>query len=153
MKTINNYQVLLYIVVMFISVGGHAQYAHYGDAFSPALGLEAQSPEVSELIANYHLEKANDAHYLSKEGVELVLKDGLLTSVRLYQNSPAYGKFIAVLPRQVKFGMSAGEIKALLGKPTVNYSSSGYSEFETDGKILSCWFEKGKLSQVSVSLK
>lgn len=153
MKTVRKIKACMLVFALFISVGAWGQYANYGDVFTPALGKEVQSPEVSELITNYHLEKANETHYLSNEGVELILKNGLLTEVRFYQNSPVYGKFVGVLPRQLKFGMSTGEVKALLGKPTVSYNTSGYLEFERDGKIVSCWIEEGKLSQVSVSLK
>lgn len=153
MKTVRKIKALLLLSALFISVGAWGQYANYGDVFTPALGKEVRSEEVTALIANYHLEKANEAHYLSNTGVELILRNGQLTEVRLYQNSPVYGKFSGVLPRQLKFGMSSGEVKALLGKPTVSYNTSGYSEFEKDGTIVSCWVEGGKLSQVSVSLK
>lgn len=153
MEAIKIGKLFVLLFAFLISANVYAQYANYGDVFTPALGKDAQSAEVSELIVNYHLEKANESHYLSKEGVELVLRNGLLNEIRLYRKSEVYGEFKAVLPYQLKFGMTPGEVKSVLGKPTVSYNTSGYSEYAKDNKIISCWMEEGRLSQVSLSLK
>ena len=107
---------------------------------------------MKDLKANCHCEMANDAHYLSKAGVELILKDDLLSEIHLYNKSAVYGNFTGKLPNNLKFGMASGEVKQLLGKPVVSYNN-GYCEFEFSTYIVSCWLEGGKLNQVGVAAK
>ena len=95
---------------------------------------------------------ANEAHYLSKDGVELILQRSLLCEIHLYNSSAVYGKFIGKLPNNLKFGMSSSEVKHLLGKPVVSYNN-GYCEFELQNYILSCWLDGGKLNQVGIATK
>ena len=95
---------------------------------------------------------ANEAHYLSKDGVELILQRSLLCEIHLYNSSAVYGKFIGKLPNNLKFGMSSSEVKHLLGKPVVSYNN-GYCEFELQNYILSCWLDGGKLNQVGIAIK
>ena len=123
-----------------------------GDALLGFLGKDRGSNELKDLKAHYNAEMINDSHYLSKGGVELVLKNGVLSDINIYSKSAVYGSFTGALPKKLKFGMYSGDVKSLLGKPVMSYSS-GYCEFETGNYILSCWFESGKLSQVGLSLK
>ncbi len=116
------------------------------------LGKSAGSIELKDLKANYRCEMANEAHYLSKGGIELILKNNLLNEIHLYNGSAVYGSFAGKLPNNLKFGMSAGDVKRLLGKPIVSYNS-GYCEYEFANYILSCWFDGSKLNQMGVSVK
>ena len=123
-----------------------------GNALPSFLGKPASGSELKDLEANYHCEMANEAHYLSKDGIELLLKGGSLTEIHLFNKSAVYGSFTAKLPNNLKFGMSSGEVKGLLGKPTESYNS-GYCEFELQSCVVSCWFEGGRLNQVGLAVK
>lgn len=123
-----------------------------GDILVYFLGKSANSIEMKDLKANYKCEMANEAHYLSKYGIELILRSGALNEIHLYNSSAVYGSFTGLLPNKLRFGMSSGDVKHLLGKPIVSYNS-GYCEYEYTNHILSCWFEGGKLKQVGVALK
>lgn len=131
---------------------GQTQNSGYSP-FIPALGKGSTSQEVVELIASYHLEKANDNHYVSKEGMELILKNDTLTEIRLYQNSAVFEKFTSLLPYGIQFGTTLEDVRKILGKPTLSYRTSGYTEFEKNGVVIACWFEEGFFNQVSLSLK
>ena len=123
-----------------------------GNALVYYLGKSANSSELKQLQANYNCEMANEAHYLSKSGIELILQKGLLNEIHLYKGSAVYGNYTGLLPNNLRFGMSSAEAKRLLGKPVVSYNS-GYCEFELHDYILSCWFDKGVLSQVGLAVK
>jgi hypothetical protein len=144
----------LSLLLLFVFFGGTllAQTELDGDALISFLGKTANSEEVSLLKSKYNIEKINEAHYLSKNGIELIFKGATLAEISLYNNSSVYGSFTAKLPHNLRFGMSSGEVKTLLGKPTESYSN-GYSEFELQGCTYSCWFEGGKLTQVGLSAK
>ena len=123
-----------------------------GDILVYFLGKAANSVELKDLKANYKCEMANEAHYLSKDGIELILRLGVLNEIHLYNASAVYGSFTGLLPNKVKFGMTSSDAKRLLGKPIVSYNS-GYCEYEYPNYILSLWFESGKLKQVGVATK
>jgi hypothetical protein len=141
-----------FTLMVFFATNLFAQTGFDGNAFISLLGKEATSVEMKDLKANYHCEMANDAHYLSKAGVELILKDDLLSEIHLYNKSAVYGNFTGKLPNNLKFGMASGEVKQLLGKPVVSYNN-GYCEFEFSTYIISCWLESGRLNQVGVAAK
>lgn len=123
-----------------------------GDALIQNIGKGPDNEQVKELIKAYQLDMANNQHYLSTQGVELILKKELLNEIHLYQNSSVYGSYKGALPSKLKFGMNESEIKQLLGKPALAYNS-GYLEYQYDNYILSCWFEGGKLNQVVIAAK
>lgn len=123
-----------------------------GDALILNIGKSPDNEQVKELIKTYQLDMANNQHYLSTQGVELILKKELLNEIHLYQNSGVYGSYKGTLPSKLKFGMNESEIKQLLGKPALAYNS-GYLEYQYDTYILSCWFEGGKLNQVVIAAK
>lgn len=95
---------------------------------------------------------ANENHYLSKEGIELILKDGVLNQINLYKTSSVYGNFAGKLPHGLAFSMTSGNVKQLLGKPSVAYNS-GYAEFELNDCTIACWFDGDRLSQVTLNKK
>ena len=82
----------------------------------------------------------------------MILRNGSLNEVHLYNGSAVYGSFAGALPNKLKFGMSSSDVKRLLGKPIVSYNS-GYCEYEYTNFILSCWLDGGKLTQVGVAMK
>jgi hypothetical protein len=144
---------LALIVSVFIFTLAFSQSRYDGDMLMNALGKADQSQELSDLKAGYSFQMANENHYLSKEGIELVLQNAALSEIRIYMNSVVYGGFKGKLPKGLRFGITSAEVKHELGKPSVSYSS-GYCEFEQPGGlIISCWFDKDRLSQVDLGLK
>lgn len=140
------------LLVFLVATNLFAQNSFEGNALTTYLGKEATGAEMKELKANYHFEMANEAHYLSKGGIELILQKGLLNEIHLYNNSGVYGSFTGKLPNNLKFGMGSGDVKHLLGKPVASYNN-GYCEFEFSNYIISCWLEGGKLNQVGIAAK
>lgn len=136
----------------FIFASTFAQARYDGDMFINVLGKTVQSSEVSDLKASYSFQMANEDHYLSKEGIELLLQNSTLNEIRIYKESTIYGSFKGKLPGGLSFNLTSVEVKKILGKPTVNYNS-GYCEFEVMGQIISCWFDKDCLSQVDLGAK
>ncbi len=126
--------------------------AQSDNSFLNLIGKADNSAEVTDFVNTYHLVMANNTHFVSNNGVELIFKDGLVNEIHLYRGSKVYGDFEGNLPAGLKFGMSSAEVKSLLGKPSITYNS-GYCEFTKDNHILSCWFEGGVLHQVVVSAK
>lgn len=142
------------LMLVLALVVGHTALAQLGadnsNQFVAALGKEPTSAEISAIKSSYKLEAVNDAHYVSKNGVELLLHNGKVTDVQLFGKSAVYGSFAGTLPNGLKFGMSSGTVKGLLGKPKVSYNN-GYSEFEFPAYIVTCWFDGGVLSQVGLT--
>ena len=129
-----------------------AQTSFDGNSLASFIGKSATGSEMKDLKANYHCEMANEAHYFSKDGIELILKDGMLNEINLYNKSAVYGNFTGKLPNNLNFGMTSGDVKHLLGKPVASYNN-GYCEFELSNYIISCWFESGALRQVGITAK
>ncbi len=145
-------KVFVFAWAVFIGSNLLAQSGFDGNALVAFLGKEASSTEMKDLKANYQCQMTNEAHYLSKAGIELILKSGLLNEIHLYNKSAVYGSFTGKLPNDLRFGMTSSDVKKLLGKPVVSYSN-GYCEFEFQSYIISCWLEGGQLNQVGVALK
>lgn len=144
---------LYFVLLLFACPGLSAQGNKYeGDVLIGFLGKSAISQELKELKAGYNCEMANEEHYLSKAGIELILRSGVLHEMHFYSGSAVYGHFKGQLPNKLRFGMLPSEVKKLLGKPTASYNS-GYCEFELPTCVVSCWFESGKLDQVGIALK
>lgn len=139
------------LLVLSIS-GVFAQSNYEGDALVTFLGKASNSQELKDLKANYSCEMANEEHYLSKGGIELILRNSALNEMHLYRSSAVYGSYKGKLPNRLQYDMLPSEVKRLLGKPTVSYNS-GYCEFDMGTYIISCWFDSGKLDQVGVAVK
>jgi len=118
-----------------------------------ALGKSSDSPEFTNLKSTGIFEEVNNQHYLSKDGIELILQQNTLNQINFYRSSEVYGKFTGDLPKGLKFGMTPAQVKSILGKPTVAYNSSGYLEFTIQQYTYACSFDKGVLSQVGISVK
>ena len=129
-----------------------AQSKYDGDMFISALGKSSQTSELNQLKGSYNFQEVNENHYLSKEGIELVMLNDMLNEIRLYKESPVYGNFKGRLPRGLNFNLTSAEVKKALGKPSVSYTT-GYCEFEVQGQVISCWFDKDRLSQVDLGTK
>lgn len=145
-------KVVAAIVAVFVISMSFGQSKYDGDGFTYYLGKSVENDEVKDFASHHRCEMGNPGHCASKEGVELMLQKGMVTDIRLYQSSNAYGNFKGKLPKGIRFGMSSGEVKGILGKPSVTYNS-GYSEYELRDCSVSCWFEEGKLSQLTISSK
>ena len=130
-----------------------AQSKYDGDMLINMLGKSSQSADFNNLKTGYNFKVANEGHYLSTEGIELVLQNSVLNEIRLYKDSPVYGSFKGKLPKGLAFGLTVVEVKKILGKPSVTYSNTGYSEFIVEGQVISCWFDKDRLSQVDLGTK
>jgi len=143
---------LLLVFTCCLCGGSFAQSNFEGNALISFLGKSSTGAELKDLKANYHCEMANEVHYLSKAGIELILKGAELNEIHLYNQSAVYGNFTGKLPNGLRFGMSSGDVKRLLGKPVASYNN-GYCEFDFPGYIISCWFESGDLHQIGVSVK
>src|SRR5688572_2643547 len=152
MKTIYIFLLTSLFLGLVNMASAQSSNAYDGDMLAYYLGKSAKSTEIKELKAHYHAEMLNETHYLSKGGIELILKKGVLSEINIYRKSAVYGTFIDKLPKGLRFGMSSSEAKNLLGKPSTSYTS-GYCEFEMDNYVLSCWFEGGKLSQLGLTIK
>ncbi len=133
-------------------VGAQSGGGYEGNALFSFLGKSASGEDIKNLAANYNCERINESHYLCKDGIELILQKGVLSEIHLYKTSAVYGGFKGRLPKDLRFGMGSGDVKRLLGKPLVSYSS-GYCEFELPECIVSCWFDGSSLSQVHLTLK
>ena len=144
----------LLTVVSFLWLNTTAQSGiHYeGETLAWFLGKDATSKELKDLKADYNCEMANELHYLSKGGLELILRGQTLNEIHLYKSSAVYGTFTGKLPKNLKFGVKPEDVRRLLGKPDISYNS-GYCEYEYKDYVLSCWFDGGRLSQVSLSAK
>jgi len=139
-------------VLCMLSAVTFAQSKTDGDMLINALGKGNQASELSDLKAAYNFQMANENHYLSKEGIELVMQNAILSEIRIYKDSPVYGSFKGRLPRGLNFNLTSTEVKKILGKPSVSYNT-GYCEFEYQGQVISCWFDKDRLSQVDLGTK
>ncbi len=146
-----NFSPLLFVLALLVGNSAWAQSgADNSNQFVAALGKEPTSTEISTIISLYKLDAVNDAHYVSKNGVELLLHKGKVTDVQLFGKSAVHGSFTGALPNGLKFGMSSSTVKGLLGKPKVSYNN-GYSEFEFPAYIVTCWYDGGMLSQVGLT--
>lgn len=150
----NNWKKLAgtFTAVLF-ALGLSAQTKYDGDKLLELLGKAIDSPEFGAVKSAYNMDMANETHYRSDQGIELILAANTVTEIQLYRNSTVYGQFTGDLPIRLSFGMTPSQIRSVLGKPTVAYNQSGYLEFEAGRLIYACSFENGKLNQLSVSLK
>ncbi|HWB63389.1 MAG TPA: hypothetical protein VG603_07765 [Chitinophagales bacterium] len=137
---------------LFFTHPAMAQTQPEGDGLSTYIGKAGESEDLKSLEENYKLSMATNGHYLSDQGIELVLKNGILDQINLYSKSTVYGNFSGRLPRNLKFGMTSADVKAHLGKPLVAYSS-GYAEFALADCVISCWFDHDRLMQVGINSK
>ncbi|MCX6197699.1 MAG: hypothetical protein NTY88_00570 [Bacteroidetes bacterium] len=126
---------IFFASLFFVAQISFAQGGFEGNALISFLGKNSSSTDLKDLKANYKCEMANELHYLSRGGIELILKRNELNEIHLYGSSAVYGKFAGALPNKLKFGMVSGEVKRLLGKPIVSYNS-GYCEYEFSNYIL-----------------
>ena len=140
------------MVACFIFSLSFAQTKYGGDMLMNAVGKDNQSSEFNDLKSSYNFQMANETHYLSKEGIELVLQNSAINEIRIYMNSPVYGSFKGNLPKGLRFGQTSAEVRRQLGKPSVSYNT-GYCEFEVQGGVISCWFDKDRLSQINIGAK
>ena len=125
-----------------------------GDSLLSILGSKVDAPAANSFITSYDIKNKNAVKYsTTQNGIDMSARHDSIISINLYPQSSIYGSYTHKLPRGLVFGDTAGEVTKLLGKATTAYTNSGYSEYAIGNNILTCWFEKGVLSQVSISLK
>lgn len=147
-------KLFVFFSLLIVSLSPTFSQTNYdGESLPFFLGKTTADREMKDLLTNYPFEVANPTHYLSKNGIELIFKKTVLTEINLYSKSAVFGDFTNALPRRLKFGTNAGQVRTLLGKPKEYHMGTGYCEYEFDTYFLSCWFDNGKLTQVSISLK
>ena len=144
--------VLFTFLFLCISVSAQTETTFEGNGLISFLGKKVNSKEVKDLKSNYRCEMANELHYLSKDGIELIMRNNCLTEINLYAHSAVYGTYKGLLHKNLKFTMTSSEVKKLLGKPVINYNS-GYCEYEYATYTLCCWFDGYTISQMGIAMK
>jgi hypothetical protein len=124
------------------------------DGFIEILGKKVDAPEVQLFFNSYEIKNTAGAKYSSvKNGIDIDTKKDSIMTVNVYKSSPVYGSYTGKLTAGLTFGMTAAQVNARLGKPTMAYTNSGYSEYTFAGYVITCWFEQGILNQLSYSPK
>ena len=124
------------------------------DGFIEILGKKVDAPEVQLFFTSYEVKHTSGAKYSSpKNGIDIDTHRDTVVNVNIYKSSAVYGSFTGKLSKGLQFGMTAAQVAEKLGKPTTAYTNSGYSEYTFDGYVITCWFEQGMLTQVSLSPK
>jgi hypothetical protein len=144
-------KISLLIVAVLFSLLGYSQLLQ-GDELIKLVGSSVNNAEVFKLLEDNGVKKATATKLCSNTtGIDCKLHSDTIVEVQLYRSNPVYGKFEKMLPKSIVFGMSLADIKGILGKPTVTYTNSGYSEYKIGKVTLTCWFEGNELNQVSIS--
>jgi hypothetical protein len=150
MTTTTPLKVLATALMVLLFSFSFAQRHADGGSLSMYLGKSSESQEFKNFVKDNNFEMANESHYLSKNGIELILKNGILDQISLYKSSSVYGNYTGKLPHDLVFNMTSANVKQLLGKPKVAYTS-GYAEFDLIDCTIACWFDGDRLSQVSLN--
>jgi hypothetical protein len=130
----------------------HAQIE--GDALENIIGSDVKSANTATFLQGNNLKSTADGIYSSTtSGIDVRTKNNLVRSITLYRDNRIYGQYMRKLPKGIQFDMSNADIVKKLGKPTVEYTSSGYCEYHFPNYTLTCWFEKGVLRRVTLSSK
>ena len=146
-------RILILICAVILTMQTHAQ-GMVRDGFIEILGKKVDAPEVKLFFSSYEIKSTTGAKYSStKNGIDIETKRDSVINVTIYKTSAIYGNYTGKLSRGLAFGMTAAQVAGKLGKPTTAYTNSGYSEYAFAGYVITCWFEQGVLTQVSLSPK
>jgi len=141
------------ILVVSFAFGSFAQ-GMVRDGFVEILGRKVDAPEVQQFFTSYEIQHTNGAKYSSvKNGIDIDTKQDSVVTVNVYKSSPVYGSYTGKLSKGLAFGLTSAQVIAKIGKPTLAYTNSGYSEYIYPGYTMTCWYEQGILSQLSFSPK
>ena len=113
------------IACFFIAMGQTGPYE--GDNLGNFVGKRWNDPQLKELENHYDCQMQGRDFCVSKGGLELMLKDSVISQINLYKNSQAFGVFKGILPMRLTFGMTVDQVELIMGKPRTQYKS-GYSE-------------------------
>lgn len=141
------------ILAVMVAFGAFAQ-GMVRDGFVEIVGKKTDAPEVQQFFASYEIRNTNGAKYSSaKNCIDIDTKKDTIVTVNVYKSSPVYGSYTGKLSKGLTFGLTAAQVTAKIGKPTMAYTNSGYAEYSYPGYVMTCWYEQGVLSQVSYSPK
>jgi hypothetical protein len=146
-------KIFLFPLILLLSLFIQAQ-AVEGDGFLKLIGSNIKAPGTRSFLNGNHVKFTDDGIYSSTgAGIDMRTRHDSVMSVTLYRDNAIYGSYTGKLPKELKFDMSSSDIEKKLGKPAVAYMNSGYSEYHFGYIVLTCWFEKGVLRRVTISLK
>ena len=144
-----NITLLACCLITIISI--HAQ-TLTRDGFVEILGKKVDATEVQQFFASYDIQNKSGAKYTSRaNGIDIDTRNDTVTNVNIYKSSPIYGSYPGKISKGLTFGMTTSQVADKLGKPTTAYTNSGYSEYAFPGYMITCWFEQGGLTEVSLS--
>ena len=125
-----------------------------GDSLLNMAGLRIDSPVIIKFLSDLEIAPRSGVKYSSAtKGIDATVQNDSLVSMQIYRTNSIYGSYPNKLPKGIEFGMSPGEVVKILGKPATEYRNTGYSEYVYGQHVMTCWFEKGQLNQLSISLK
>ena len=122
------------------------------DGFIEVLGKKVDAVEVQQFFTSYDIQNKAGAKYTSRtNGIDIDTRNDSVVNINIYKGSPIYGSYPGKLSKGLTFGMTSAQVAEKLGKPTTAYTNSGYSEYAFPGYTITCWFEQGALTEVSLS--
>lgn len=144
-------RILILFCSLLIMYQGYTQ-GMVRDGFIEILGKKIDAPEVQLFFNSYEIKNTAGGKYSSPQnGIDIDTKKDTVVTVNVYKSSPVYGSYTGKLTAGLTFGMTAAQVSAKLGKPTMAYTNSGYSEYSFTGYVITCWYEQGILNQLSYS--
>ena len=145
--------IILLICCLMATILTHGQ-TLTRDGFVEILGKKVDAVEVQQFFASYDIQNKSAAKYTSRaNGIDIDTRNDIVVNVNIYKSSPIYGSYPGKLSKGLTFGMTYAQVADKLGKPTTAYTNSGYSEYAFPGYVITCWFEQGGLTEVSLSLR
>jgi hypothetical protein len=140
---------LAFILVLSV----HAQSTE-GDSLIDLVGTKTDAVATQKFFNDYEIKNTASIKFSSyKYGIDITTKNDTIVDMSLYRTNSLYGSYTNKLPKGITFGMTSAEVIKVLGKPTMEYMNSGYSEYHFGKYVMTYWYEKGVLTQVSILLK
>jgi hypothetical protein len=140
-------------IVLLLMLSHRAQ-AIDGDMLTGIIGTKVDAPATQKFLNEYNVSRTADGIFAStKTGIDIRTSHDTIVSMTLYRDNLIYGKYSDKLPKGVAFDLTSDEVIKHLGKPTTLYANSGYCEYDYGKYMLTCWFEKGALDRIVLSLK
>jgi hypothetical protein len=125
-----------------------------GDALISFVGTKTDAPATQNFFNAYEIKNTAGIKYSTfKNGIDITTKNDTIVDMSIYKSNSLYGSYTNKLPKGVTFGLSSAEVIKILGKPTMEYINSGYSEYHFGKYVMTYWYEQGVLTQVSILLQ
>ena len=146
-------KVFLLLSIVIFSLATQAQTIE-GDGLIDMIGSTIDAPATIGFLNCYEIRHTAGTKFSSaKYGIDASVQNDSLLAMQIYRSNTIYGSYSNKLPKGIEFGMSPGEVIKKLGKPTTEYMNTGYSEYVFGNRVMTCWYEKGMLNQLSISVK